>query len=66
MPLDFQDQVRFGYTDADDEVDLPICPDCGHEFTHEPSYTAGDPEWPDLFWTCPVCQQDYSAAEVYA
>jgi hypothetical protein len=66
MTLDYHDQIRFGYVEPDDDDYLPMCPECGHEFpTHEPSYADGDPEWPDLFWTCPVCQKDYSAEEVY-
>lgn len=66
MTLDYHDQIRFGYVEPDDVDDLPICPNCGHEFTHEPTYTIQvDVDWWELYWTCPHCKQDYDADEVY-
>lgn len=65
MPLDYHDQIRFGYVEPDDDDVLPQCPDCGQELTHEPTSVEGDPEYPDLFWVCPQCGAEHTADEVY-
>ena len=76
--MDYQDRVRFGYIEPDD--DTPPIPhlacrgadaegyECPGVLTLEPTYayastSAVDPDSP--VWVCPVCGREHEADEVW-
>jgi hypothetical protein len=69
MKMDYQDQVRFGYVEPDDdEPDPPVCPACETVLSHQPTdvYVQAEfPDDPEPIYECPTCHHRWAADEVY-